>query len=99
MRTFFTGGFLPCGPGLHSTAEPGTPGGISPPSARRVIPSLVPDRRRDARSTMHVDAVATNMRSGTFEPSGHQVQFFKNDAFIVATVAGFVSDALARERG
>jgi signal transduction histidine kinase len=50
---------------------------------------------------MHADATA---RKGvpdkpSFEPSGHQVQFYKDDAFIVSTVARFVTDALRHGRG
>jgi signal transduction histidine kinase len=35
----------------------------------------------------------------SFEPSGHQVQFYKDDAVIVATIARFVTDALRHGRG
>jgi signal transduction histidine kinase len=50
---------------------------------------------------MHADMTA---RKGvpdrpSFEPSGHQVQFYKDDAFIVTTVARFVTDALSHGRG
>ena len=50
---------------------------------------------------MHADTTA---RKGvpdkpSFEPSGHQVQFYKDDAFIVSTVARFVTDALSHGRG
>ena len=42
---------------------------------------------------MHADTTA---RKGvpdkpSFEPSGHQVQFYKDDGFIVVTVARFVT--------
>ncbi len=50
---------------------------------------------------MHADATARKAvpDKPTFEPSGHQVQFYKDDSYIVSTVARFATDALRHGRG
>src|SRR6185436_15958740 len=80
---------------------PGATGQSSPGSDSCYFFMSWPDPSGARRRSMHADTTA---RKGvpdkpSFEPSGHQVQFYKDDAFIVATVARFATDALQRGRG
>src|SRR5204863_3352939 len=85
----------------HSTAYRGATAANLPIDPIHANSQVAPAPPARARRTMHADTTA---RKGvpdkpSFEPSGHQVQFYKDDAFIVATVAGFVTDALHHGRG